>query len=231
MNVMLRRLFAALALVPVVFPVRAAETDSMMLFCSPAHSLAWSTLSSSRVDLNLTWPEEATSATLNVTDIDGATVHSASVDSGVNVYSWTVFPGDAPAADSCFTVNVTYFSGEAELSSERAVLTLFKGTFAPVDVFSGKGGLNFSRTTSGCAVAYDSRWFACEKPPISLAVEDRGSGAMETFSSGDLLNGYFVWNPSLGDGRKSYDFTLSCGGDTFSGRALLGGSGTVMILR
>lgn len=226
-------LSCALAAVLGMLSVEAAESASMQLYCSSAHDLAWRTLSSRSVDLALTWPSGADRVLVSVKDaVTGGEVVSGAARPGESSWSWTVFSGDAPAADRCFSVSVTYYADEAEVCSETATLVLQRGTFAPVEVWSAAGGSGFARITSGRAIAYNSRWFASGTPPLRASVTERASGDETVFPLGSSENGYLLWNPRRqGGGVGWYDVVLSCGGDSMLAQALFGYEGTTVTVR
>ena len=210
----------------------AAETECMHLYCSSAHNLAWSSIASSSVDVALVWPAGATKARISVKDAFGREVAADEVSSGIDSWRWTVFSGNAPDSDGCFSVKATYFADETELHSESAMLVLHKGTFAPVDVHSSARGLGFARSSSGRAVAYSTRWFSSGTPPVAMTVTERADGDSCVSSAGESSSGYFLWNPREEGGASGwYDFVLSCGGESLIGRALLGYEGTRMMVR
>lgn len=210
----------------------AAESGCMHLYCSSAHNLAWSSIASSAVDVALVWPAGATKARISVKDASGSDIAADEVSSGTDSWRWTVFSGNAPDSDGCFSVKATYFSGDAELHSQSAMLFLHKGTFAPVDVHSNAIGLGFARSPSGRAVAYSTRWFSSDMPPVSMTVTERADGDSRVFSSGESSSGYFLWNPREKGGRSGwYDFVLSCGEESLIGRALIGYEGMRITVR
>lgn len=213
--------------------VGAAESQIMHLYCSSNHDLAWSTISTRSADIALTWPFGASKARISVKDaMSCREVAAGTAKPDESSWRWTVFSGEAPAADGCFSVTATYFAGETELSSETATIVLHKGTFAPVDVYSTPQGLSFARIRSGKAIAYNSRWFAARTPPMSVSVTERADGDYDVFALGPSVNGYLLWNPNEnGNASGWYDFVLSCGGDSIVGRALLGYEGTRITVR
>jgi len=215
----------AVALVAAALSVSAAESTATRLYCSSACNLTWQTITTPTVSLRLNWPKDATGATLKIVNAQGQEIVSQEIAAGTVAYDWTVFAGEAPAADDCFKVTVTYSTGD----SDTAVLALERGTFAPIVAHVADSQKSFARVPGGRAVAYDTAWFGKGTECVSLSSVVRSTGAETVQAADDVRNGYFRWSP---DGTAGwYDMTLTCGSQELAGCAFWGHPGLMLMIK
>lgn len=206
----------------------AAESTAMRLYCSPFRNVTWQTIAAPTVALRLNWPKGATDAELKIVSAQGKTVLSQQVAAGAETYDWTVFTGDAPPADDCFSVTVTYSTGDVE----TAVLALETGTFSPITAHVADSEKSFARTAGGRAVAYDAAWLGQGAGMVSLASVFQATGAETVLSAGPSKDGYFRWSPADGGGHAGrYDLSLSCGARAITGFACYERAGMCVLVR
>ncbi len=222
-------LLAVVAAMATVLSAFAAESTAMRLYCSPSCNMTWQTITAPTVSLRLNWPNGATGAELKIVNAMGQTILSKHVVAGTVSQDWTVFSGEVPAADDCFSVTVEYSTGDID----TAVLALETGTFAPITVHVADSNRSFACTPVGRAVAYDTAWLGVGmEEMVDLTSVFRATGTETVQSAGISKNGYFRWAPVDNAGKQGrYDLTLSCGDHFTTGYAYYGNVGLSIVIR
>lgn len=144
---------AAGAVCLAVLPVRA-DPAGEWICVNPERSVHWQTLATNEVDLTWTWPDDAASAHLVISNMASAVVLDETFTSTQSNTLWHVFDGGVPAAEDVYRLTLTFSDGTAQ----QASLALLKGAFGSCAVDADSASRSWSKVSRNVVIPCDAGW-------------------------------------------------------------------------
>ena len=197
--------------------VAVTATGPTELHVTQEDTVLWSSVTSASPTLKAYFPTGATRAELSIKPMlqDGNVV-SAELTPSSPAFVWHPFTGTVPSKDEIYSLELTYYTGSDELSSETAQLAVVSGAFGPLrvltDTTSGDWRNVMGESSSkAIAIAYDAGWAGSGVRSGTLGIE-HGAQSEAVGISG--LSGWYVFDfrPRSVWTAGAYELSLSAGG-------------------
>ena len=187
------------------------------LHVTQEETVLWSSVTSASPTLKAYFPAGATRAELSIKPMlhDGNVV-AAELTPASPTFVWHPFAGTVPSEDEIYSLELTYYAGSDELSSETARLAVVPGAFGPLRVLTDTTSVDWRNvmgepSSKAIAIAYDAGWAGSGVRSGTLGIE-HGVQSESVGIAG--LSGWYVFDfrPRSVWTAGAYELSLSAGG-------------------
>lgn len=153
-------------------------------------SWIWQVVREGEVTLPVIWPDGADSARIDITDLNGTTT-TENLTPPTAEYMWSVFDGAQPSEEMLYKLELTFLSGESEISTLSTQLAVVQPAFAASQQLRLDTSAAEWQQVERCAIIpYSAEWEREMRGAtgVSLAVESQKNNDLFAMPQ---LTGYY----------------------------------------
>jgi len=171
----------------------------------------WSTIFTNSVNLEWTWPADASDVQLDITGMNSQL--STSFGSPTSNYVWQLFDTEFPLSEDVYELTLAFTeSGGPVVEAYTSRLAVVKGAFGETEVNSVLSGTAWSRVRGNTVIPYDASWNRnASTNTYRTRIEISRQGGISETTLMDNKEGYYGWkliNSNWGYGVFDLDLTF-----------------------